>query len=355
MQRILVGLSLIAAFGCKQRDNGSQVMDSAVVTITGTSTGITTGNGDGPALNVTWNHGTQYCVNNTDPPIQTFQFDANTWILRENKCAGPVDPSAAANKSTYHISDSFEAPFIYLLFGSNKVLMLDSGSVSEAKYVPMRATVDQIISSWLAQNNQSSIQLILAHTHSHQDHIYGDGQFQGRPNTTIVGYGQDNVGQFFGFTDWQTSSATFDLGGGRVLDVLPIPGHLEDHIAIYDRQDALLLTGDTLYPGHLFINDWTTYQASIARLAAFVANRPVSYVLGAHIEAKNAPIPDQKHSSAPADRFYVYGETWQPDEHILELHKSLVLELNQAMIDAGPTPVSVFHDDFHIDPPGIDY
>ena len=50
----------------------------------------------------------------------------------------------------------------------------------------------------------------------------------------------------FGITNWPNQIAQYDLGG-RVLDVVPLPGHEEAHIAVFDRDRGLLLTGDTLY------------------------------------------------------------------------------------------------------------
>ena len=87
---------------------------------------------------------------------------------------------------------------------------------------------------------------------------------------------------------WPSGVAEVDLGG-RALEVVPIPGHELAHIAVYDRATGLLLTGDTLYPGLLVANDWPVYAASAARLRAFVDSRPVTFVLGAHIEMTAAP------------------------------------------------------------------
>jgi hydroxyacylglutathione hydrolase len=139
---------------------------------------------------------------------------------------------------------------------------------------------------------------------------------------------------------WPTSQGTIDLGD-RVLDVLAIPGHEAQHIAIYDRKTGLLFTGDSLYPGLLFINDWATYRTSIHRLAQFVASHPVSYVLGAHIEMTSTP-----------KQVYPYGTTYQPAEHVLQLTAAHVAELDTALTQLGATPPaqSVAHNDFVIDP-----
>ncbi len=46
---------------------------------------------------------------------------------------------------------------------------------------------------------------------------------------------------------WPEDAGTIDLGG-RLIDVLAIPGHDQASIALYDRRTGLLLTGDSLYP-----------------------------------------------------------------------------------------------------------
>ena len=133
---------------------------------------------------------------------------------------------------------------MYLLFGQDKVLLLDTG----AGGIPIHDTVQAIIDAWLAAHGQASIQLVVAHTHGHGDHVAGDAQFTGQPNTTVVGTSQAAVADFFGITNWPNDSVTYDLGG-RIARRHRDPRPPVAHIAIYDRDTALLLTGDTLYPG----------------------------------------------------------------------------------------------------------
>ncbi len=52
---------------------------------------------------------------------------------------------------------------------------------------PLRQTVDGLIDGWLAENPREGYELVVAHTHAHGDHVAGDGQFAGRPLTTVVG------------------------------------------------------------------------------------------------------------------------------------------------------------------------
>ena len=261
-------------------------------------------------LEVAWMHGSANCNQNADPELQVHSYNATTHIIRQNKCR------------------TFEAPFVYVIVGSQTALVLDSGATTTAA---LRDAARALVGDRA---------LLLAHSHAHGDHIASDARFVGEPLTTVIGTSRASVEAAFGIAPWPTDEGSVDLGG-RVLDVLAIPGHEATHIALYDRETGLLLTGDSLYPGLLFINNWTEYRASIARLAQFVTSRPIAHVLGAHIEMTSTP-----------KRNYAYGTTFQPDEHVLELTAAHVAELDTALTALGPTPPSqpVAHDDFVIDP-----
>lgn len=262
------------------------------------------------SLTVSWMHGSQNCAANTDPEVQVHAYNASVHIIRQNKCR------------------TFEAPFIYVIQGSTKALAIDSGATNTTT---LRTTIRGLI---------GTKELIVAHSHAHGDHRAGDGTFSGQPNTTVVAATQTAVQAQFGITTWPTSQGSLDLGD-RVLDVLAIPGHEAQHIAIYDRKTGLLFTGDSLYPGLLFINDWATYRTSMRRLAQFVASHPIAHVLGAHIEMTSTP-----------KQVYPYGTTYQPAEHVLQLSAAHVAELDAALTQLGATPPAqpVPHNDFVIDP-----
>jgi len=67
----------------------------------------------------------------------------------------------------------------------------------------------------------------------------------------------------------------FDLGG-RTLEVLATPGHSPDSLMLFDRENSILLTGDTFYPAALYTHlaaddgldsDFETYRATLNHLA----------------------------------------------------------------------------------------
>ena len=80
-----------------------------------------------PNLNVAWIHGSQAAKYNTDPDIQVHACDEHTYILRQNKAV------------------HYEAPFMFLLFGGARALLLDTGATASPQFFPLRRTVDSII------------------------------------------------------------------------------------------------------------------------------------------------------------------------------------------------------------------
>ena len=101
----------------------------------------------------------------------------------------------------------------------------------------------------------------------------------------------------------------------------------------------VLLTGDTLYPGRLYIRDFTAYQTSIDRLVAFGASHPVCHVLGTHIEM-----------TSTAKKDYEFEAPAHPAEHMLQLTLATLTELRDGLAAMGGVPAREPHDDFVIYP-----
>jgi len=254
-----------------------------------------------------------------EPATQVQALDADTFVIRQS------------------VKTNFEAPFLYLIFGLDKVLLIDTG----AEGGRIRPAVDKLIEDWLTANKRIEIPLVVAHSHSHGDHVAGDSAFRDRPNTTVIGLKPADVAGFFGIGKWPDEIGRFDLGG-RVLSILPTPGHQAAAIMIYDPRLKILLSGDTLYPGRLYVpvNFLADNRASVDRLAAFVVRHPIRAVLGAHIEMTRTPGRDYPHEA-----------TTHPGEHPLELPARSIGELQaglRAKLDVPERPQ--VHDHFIIYP-----
>jgi hydroxyacylglutathione hydrolase len=269
-------------------------------------------------LNVQWIHGVPAGRRPSDPPIQVHHCDPHTVILRQSK------------------SVDYEAPFLYLLFGNDRALLLDTGATADPVKFPLRATVDRLVAGWLAEHPRDAYQLVVAHTHGHNDHVAADAQFADRPATTVVGRELDRVQQHFGFTSWPEQIVPFDLGG-RVLEVTGSPGHHPAAITIYDPWTGFMLTGDTVLPGRLYAFDFPQFLASLDRMVALAGRRDVTHVLGCHIEMTTHP-----------GRDYPLGATYQPHERALPMTVAELENVRAAAVSVAGQPGAHRFDDFII-------
>lgn len=243
----------------------------------------------------TWYAGSATCAG--QPSFRIREYRAGLFVLRQPACT------------------NFEKPFLYLLVGQSRALLLDTG----AGGIDVATPVDSLLGAWRASHGGAPRELVVAHSHGHSDHVAGDDQFRGRPGVTLVERDTAAVRAFFRFSAWPTDVASLDLGG-RVIDVLAIPGHQPASLAFYDGATGILLTGDTFYPGRLYVRDTVAFAASTARLVAFTAARPVSAILGTHIEQTRTPFTD-----------YPEGTQDQPQEDRLELSRAELVSLDSVV------------------------
>ena len=142
---------------------------------------------------------------------------------------------------------------------------------------------------------------MVIHSHAHGDHVAADPQFQAMPGVQLIAATPSEISKATGIANWPTDLGKIDLGN-RVIDVVLIPGHNEASIALYDRLTGNLMTGDSLYPGRLGVQDFAAFKASAQRLADFVSDRPIAHVLGTHIETDQHTLSRLSAWHAPTNR-----------------------------------------------------
>jgi len=186
----------------------------------------------------------------------------------------------------------------YLIVGEKRALLFDTGmGISDIKAVTSELT---------------TLPIAVLNSHTHNDHVGGNWEFSNvygmdteftRKNA--LGSREDAQAEITpeqicgtlptGFNPkvyatraWKITATMgdgekFDLGG-RTIEVLATPGHTPDAIALIDRANGLLFTGDTYYPAPIWLfrpeTDLAAYAASIRRLASLEPQ--VKLVLGAH-------------------------------------------------------------------------
>jgi len=265
-----------------------------------------------------WTTGGPKCME--IPDWQVHEYNANLYILRQSGCTDA------------------EMPFLYLFFGKERGLLWDTGS----RNGNLAPTLQLVVHNWLERNHRDRITLIVTHSHSHEDHVFGDSAVKALNDPAIqiqyVAPMVDAASGFFGIAHWPITPGRINLGD-RMLDIIPIPGHDDYAIALYDRLTGIVLTGDNLYPGRLYVKSFATYKASTERLIVFLKDKPVAHILGNHIEQTQTPFKD-----------FPIGSIYHPNEHCLELTFGTLLELENGLQAMRGAPHRMAARDFTIWP-----
>jgi hypothetical protein len=194
------------------------------------------------SLDVTWNAGAQDCNKTSQPPLQVHHYNSRTLVLRENPCA------------------TYEAPFMYLLVGETRALLIDTGAVTDAAAMPLARTVRSL----LPGGDGGAFPLLVVHTHGHLDHRSGCA-VRRRAGTTVLGTTLERCAAVSSRRLAQRHR--HDRSRERIVEVLPTPGITVRAVLLRSRHWPLLLR-DFFPPGRLLIADAAADLASAGRVAA---------------------------------------------------------------------------------------
>lgn len=216
---------------------------------------------------------------------------------------------------------------MYLLCGSERAVLLDTGATDDPETFPLVDTVGKLLAPLRARHGDA-YPLVVAHTHAHDDHVAGDSMFAGVPHARVIGHSLGDVKELFGIASWPEDVGSLELGG-RTLDVVATPGHEPTHVMVYDPVWRVLLTGDHVYRGRLYMKDQAAFTASVARALAFCdGGRRVDALLGCHIEV------DADGKEYPA------GTTLQPREPPLQLQVDHLRQLAHELHARRDAPIT---------------
>ena len=205
----------------------------------------------------------------------------------------------------------FEEVISYLIVGEKRAMLLDTGiGVGNMKAVAASLT---------------GLPIVVLNSHTHFDHVGGNADFaevygEDTPYSRNNAKGQTNsysrdalapericgtlpVGvkaERYAIRPWKVTHLVHDGEridlGGRQLEIIFTPGHTPDSLCILDRKNGMLFTGDTYYPGPIYLfvpeTDLAEYTRSIARLVGLLPD--VTLLLPSH----NLPVADPKALSA---------------------------------------------------------
>ena len=202
--------------------------------------------------------------------------------------------------ATFAIYEPHQAEEVisYLIVGTKQALLFDTGmGIGNIKAVVARLT---------------SRPIVVLSSHTHDDHVGGNWQFpfifgvdtaftranaKGSREDAQAEIARDQIcGALpknfdpakYSTRPWKISLFVHDHFkvnlGGRTVEIIATPGHTPDAISLIDRANGLLFTGDTFYPGEIWLyrpeTDLPAYLASVKKLAALAPE--IKLVFGAH-------------------------------------------------------------------------
>lgn len=156
------------------------------------------------------------------------------------------------NENTWRIEDG-HVRFL-LLCGTEKAALIDSGMTTpDARRIAEGLT---------------KLPLILINTHADPDHISGNAAFD---EFCMSPAEEDNYREHNGKGRLipVKEGDIIDLGG-RPLEIIDIPGHTPGSIAILDEKNRVLISGDSVQDGNVFMfgkyRDLDLYRESLGHL-----------------------------------------------------------------------------------------
>ncbi len=213
-------------------------------------------------------------------------------------------------------SGQFEEVISFLVTGDDRALLFDTGlGIGDMKRV-VEALTD--------------LEIIVLNSHTHYDHIGGNHQFDtiygrntgytlartgGSPPEAVAEFLKEGwvwkpLPEDFVVEDYRsrpfTISRFVDEGdvidlGGRTLEILATPGHAPDSICLVDRENRLLLTGDSFYLAplytHLEGSDFLDYARTATRLAGLADD------IDAGLTSHNVPVVEPRYLAALGEAF----------------------------------------------------
>ena len=247
----------------------------AALLVSTTAIADTTFKYDEPApgnMRFAWIHGSISAKANTDVRVQVHRYNEHTYILRQNPAI------------------HWEAPFMYLLFGTDTAILLDTGATAEPEYFPIFEKVKRVIGRWESANKTKLAKLVVLPLGDDESQLGGLSQFKDPSNLAGMEVVLESP---TAIVSGAVTEASIDLGD-RSLAVIATPGLSAAAVSIYDPWSDILFTGNTFYPGRLVIRDFAAYKASLQRLVAFADKQNVAWIAGGRIEMQATPGMDYR-------------------------------------------------------------
>ncbi len=187
----------------------------------------------------------------TPPLIEKSNKESGEWFDDYYTVEKIDDHTYAIGEPRYH-----QENFHYLLLGETRAILLDTGAGLR--------DISKVVKSI------TKLPVTALPSHLHYDHVGGCDRFEhvalidlpnlrkqekgGKlklTNNQHLGSAEGIANVTLTINEWLAPGSVIDLGG-RKLEVIHTPGHVEEHLVLFDEDNKLLFTSDYLYDGPLY-------------------------------------------------------------------------------------------------------
>ena len=210
-----------------------------------------------------------------------------------------------SHKGVYSIVEpyQFQMSISHLILGDERALLFDTGM----GMVPIKPVIESL----------TDLPVTVLNSHTHFDHVGGNAEFDNilavdshYTKANMKGFSHEEVAgdvideafcngppknldtESYYTRAWSAENFVVDGQiidlGNRLIEIIHVPGHTPDALALIDRENALLFTGDTYYDDNLWLfspeTDLDDYAESIQKLAFL--EQDIEYIFGAHTSAR---------------------------------------------------------------------
>ncbi|MCH5248708.1 MAG: MBL fold metallo-hydrolase [Lachnospiraceae bacterium] len=161
------------------------------------------------------------------------------------------------NETTWRIEDS--GVRFFLLAGEKKALLIDSGmQVHNAKEIAQGLV---------------NLPIELLNTHGDIDHVGSNDEFESFYMNPAEASNYYNTQKKTGTIIPVTDGDIIDLGD-RELEIITLPGHTPGSIAVLDKNNRVLISGDPIQDGNIFMfgvqREMHAYLLSLEKLKKYL-------------------------------------------------------------------------------------
>lgn len=230
------------------------------------------------------------CSHDSSIPYTVSRIDGNVYRIEDSNASNPAGEVFDSEGNKTHFNNCSD---MYLVVGDDKALLIDLSN-----HIQWADNADEALRKTV-YSRIGNRQLTITFTHNHGDHTGMLEAFSAEPEVYFALPRTDFEPLVSSFPEGRTylydEDHEFDLGGGTLVESLPVPGHTPGSVVFFLSGRDIMFAGDAIGSGHgVWIFDaqgFENYIGGINNLNAYLDNSDIDRdrlrIFGGHFWQKD--------------------------------------------------------------------